>query len=137
MNKSILGLEDWPRWAAEHGPRLRGVVVLQGPMGAGKTTLVSALGKVLGWQDTVQSPTFGLIHTYRDALGAPVYHLDLYRLRNEQEGWGLGLDELFDSGALCLVEWAEKIPTFLPENPMRILIDYHEDTQFRTVELIA
>jgi tRNA A37 threonylcarbamoyladenosine biosynthesis protein TsaE len=49
----------------------------------------------------------------------------------------LGLDELFDSGALCLVEWAEKIPTFLPENPMRILIDYHEDTHLRSVELIA
>jgi tRNA threonylcarbamoyladenosine biosynthesis protein TsaE len=83
----------------------------------------------------VQSPTFGLVHTYRDALGAPVYHLDLYRLRNEQEGWGLGLDELFETGSLCLVEWAEKIPTFLPENPMRILIDYHEDTHLRTVEL--
>lgn len=88
----------------------------------------------MGWQDTVQSPTFGLIHTYRGADGASVYHLDLYRLKNEHEAWGLGLDELFDSGALCLVEWAEKIPTFLPTNFVRICIDYQEDPALRRVE---
>ena len=133
MESRRIQLADWPALAAEWGPQVHGVVVLEGPMGAGKTTWVAALGKALNWQDSVQSPTFGLIHTYRSADGSPVYHLDLYRLKDEREAWGLDLEDLFHSGALCLVEWAEKIPTFLPEKTQKISIEYQEDMDFRLV----
>ncbi len=133
MESRRIQLADWPALAAEWGPKLHGVVVLEGPMGAGKTTWVAALGKFLKWQDTVQSPTFGLIHTYRTADGSSVYHLDLFRLKDEREAWGLDLEDLFDSGALCLVEWAEKIPTFLPEKTQKISIEYQEDMDVRLV----
>jgi tRNA threonylcarbamoyladenosine biosynthesis protein TsaE len=91
-----------------------GVVLLIGNLGAGKTTL--AKGIVEGRNGTqaneVSSPTFTLIHQYGDK--APVYHVDLYRLDEAREVEGLGLDDLFRSGALILLEWAERFPALLP-----------------------
>jgi tRNA threonylcarbamoyladenosine biosynthesis protein TsaE len=90
------------------------LVLLIGNLGAGKTTL--AKGIVEGRNGTaaneVSSPTFTLIHQYGDE--APVYHVDLYRLDEAREVEGLGLDDLFRSGALILLEWAERFPTLLP-----------------------
>jgi tRNA threonylcarbamoyladenosine biosynthesis protein TsaE len=97
--------------AAELG---EGVVLLIGNLGAGKTTL--AKGIVAGRNgtpaDEVSSPTFTLIHQYGDR--APVYHVDLYRLDEAREVEGLGLDDLFRSGNLILLEWAERFPALLP-----------------------
>jgi tRNA threonylcarbamoyladenosine biosynthesis protein TsaE len=91
-----------------------GVVLLIGNLGAGKTTL--AKGIVEGRNGTpaeeVSSPTFTLIHQYGDR--APVYHVDLYRLDESREVEGLGLDDLFKSGNLILLEWAERFPALLP-----------------------
>jgi len=91
-----------------------GVVLLIGNLGAGKTTLAKGIAE--GWNgtlaDEVSSPTFTLIHQYGDA--APVYHVDLYRLDEAREVEGLGLDDLFRSGNLILLEWAERFPALLP-----------------------
>lgn len=93
-------------------PRLRGVVLLHGDLGAGKTTLTR--GIVAGIKDAaadqVSSPTFTLIHDY----GAGVFHLDLYRLEGEAAIDTLGLDEIFDAARLVLVEWGEKLGRRLP-----------------------
>ncbi|AWM32408.1 tRNA (adenosine(37)-N6)-threonylcarbamoyltransferase complex ATPase subunit type 1 TsaE [Hymenobacter nivis] len=90
------------------------VVALVGEMGAGKTTLVRALGATLGIADDISSPTFGLVHEYRDGRGAPVYHFDFYRIDSVEEAARIGAAEYFDSGYLCLVEWPDRVAALLP-----------------------
>jgi tRNA threonylcarbamoyladenosine biosynthesis protein TsaE len=90
------------------------VVAFEGEMGAGKTTLIRALGAVLGVADDVSSPTFALVNEYRDGRGRPVYHFDFYRVDSEEEAARLGAAEYFDSGYLCLVEWPARVAGLLP-----------------------
>lgn len=90
------------------------VWVLNGEMGAGKTTLVKAVCKALGVTDAVSSPTFSIINEYRTGDGRPVYHMDAYRLKSEAEAYSIGMDEYLESGSLCFVEWAEKVPNLMP-----------------------
>ncbi len=89
-------------------------------MGAGKTTLVRALCTELGVTDDVSSPTFGLVHEYRDGQGRPVYHFDFYRVETEDEAQRLGTAEYFDSGYLCLVEWPGRVAALLPADCLRV-----------------
>ena len=90
------------------------VVAFEGEMGAGKTTLIRALGAALGVADDVSSPTFALVNEYRDGQGKPVYHFDFYRIDSEIEAIRLGAAEYFDSGYLCLVEWPARVAGLLP-----------------------
>jgi tRNA threonylcarbamoyladenosine biosynthesis protein TsaE len=90
------------------------VVAFEGEMGAGKTTLIRALGAALGVADEVSSPTFALVNEYRDGQGKPVYHFDFYRIDSEEEALRLGAAEYFDSGYLCLVEWPARVVGLLP-----------------------
>ncbi len=101
----------------------RTIVALRGEMGAGKTTLVAALMERLGSADSVTSPTFALVNVYRTDRGEPVYHFDFYRIERLEEAFDLGYEEYFDSGALCLVEWPEKIEPLLPEGVMNVHIE--------------
>ena len=89
------------------------VIRIDGPMGAGKTTLISALCKHLCIEDTINSPSFSLVNSYKGKNG-PVYHFDFYRLENSNEALDFGVEEYFESGALCFLEWAEKIEQHLP-----------------------
>lgn len=102
-------------------------IALEGPMGAGKTTLTAALCRALGVSDEVSSPTFSIINEYRDREGQPVYHFDFYRIGNAAEALDLGLDEYFDSGALCIMEWSENVAEFLPEDTLETNISVSED----------
>jgi tRNA threonylcarbamoyladenosine biosynthesis protein TsaE len=97
-----------------------GVVLLIGNLGAGKTTLAKGIveGRNGTPADEVSSPTFTLIHQYGDQ--APVYHIDLYRLDEPREVESLGLDELFASQSLILLEWAERFPALLPQQRIEI-----------------
>ena len=96
------------------------VVLLIGGLGAGKTTLAKGIVKGLGAAppEEVSSPTFTLIHEY----GAPaaVYHVDLYRIDGARDAATLGLDELFDSRALVLIEWGERFPELMPADRIEI-----------------
>jgi tRNA threonylcarbamoyladenosine biosynthesis protein TsaE len=91
----------------------RGVVLLIGNLGAGKTTLAKGIVNGLGAAspDEVSSPTFTLIHEYGEGR---VYHVDLYRLDEPREVETLGLDEIFDRDGLVLIEWGERFPQLLP-----------------------
>ncbi len=95
-------------------------VLLIGNLGAGKTTLAKGIVQGLGAApaDEVSSPTFTLIHEY----GSPpaVYHVDLYRLDSARDAATLGLDELFDSPALVIVEWGERFPELMPPDRVEI-----------------
>jgi tRNA threonylcarbamoyladenosine biosynthesis protein TsaE len=99
----------------------RGVVALQGEMGAGKTTLVQALCQAWKIEEDAVSPTFGLVQCYRRNEDR-IYHLDLYRLRDESEAWDLGLTEYFDADALNFVEWPEQAPGLLPKDAVLLQV---------------
>jgi tRNA threonylcarbamoyladenosine biosynthesis protein TsaE len=93
-----------------------GVVIgLVGPLGAGKTRLVRAITEALGGDPgAISSPTFVLIHEYEAWL--PIYHFDAYRLKTPQDFEDLGVADYWDSGGVCLVEWADRVRDLLPEN---------------------
>jgi tRNA threonylcarbamoyladenosine biosynthesis protein TsaE len=107
------------RLARELPPR--GVVLLIGNLGAGKTTLAKGIASGLGAAapDDVTSPTFTLIHEYG---GGRVYHVDLYRLEEERQVATLGLEELFERDAMVLIEWGERFPRLMPEARTEIRI---------------
>lgn len=96
-----------------------GVLCLYGEMGAGKTTLVKAIAATLGVKDTVSSPTFSIINEYTLADGTPMYHLDLYRIKDEEEAIAAGVEHCLYSGALCMVEWPQHALSLIPENAVK------------------
>jgi tRNA threonylcarbamoyladenosine biosynthesis protein TsaE len=99
-----------------------GVVLLIGPLGAGKTTLAQGIAAACGAAraEDVSSPTFTLIHEYGDPVS--IYHLDLYRLDTAEQARRLGIEDIYDAPALVLVEWGERFPELLPENRIEIRI---------------
>jgi tRNA threonylcarbamoyladenosine biosynthesis protein TsaE len=101
------------RLARELPPR--GVVLLIGNLGAGKTTLAKGIvhGRGAAGAEEVSSPTFTLVHEYGE--NSAVYHIDLYRLDEPRQVATLGLDELFDRDALVLIEWGERFPQLMPK----------------------
>ena len=107
----------------------RNVVALFGAMGAGKTTLISAIMEYLGSTDNVTSPTFALVNQYNTASTAPVYHFDFYRINRIEEAFDMGYEEYFYSGDLCLVEWPELVEQLLPEDAMVVKIEVLSPTK--------
>jgi tRNA threonylcarbamoyladenosine biosynthesis protein TsaE len=109
-----------------------GLVALVGPLGAGKTRLVQSIAASLGAdRQMVNSPTFVLIQEYEAEI--PIYHFDTYRLRNVDEFLDLGVDELFASRGVFLIEWADRVAGVLPPDHLRVEIEIVGDTarQFR------
>jgi tRNA threonylcarbamoyladenosine biosynthesis protein TsaE len=110
------------------------VVAFAAPMGAGKTTHVHALCDALGVKDPVGSPTFSIINEYATVNG-PVYHIDCYRLKSEEEAVDAGIEDCLEGNHWCFIEWAEKIPHLLPDDLVTIRIRV-EDSTTRLLELI-
>lgn len=98
-----------------------GVCAFHGQMGAGKTTFIHALCDVKGVKDPVGSPTFSIINQYsytEEGREKKLFHIDLYRLRDEEEAMRAGVEDCFYSGDTCLVEWPEKATGLLPGNTL-------------------
>jgi tRNA threonylcarbamoyladenosine biosynthesis protein TsaE len=123
--------DDTPLFLADEdataalGERLAGLlqagdtVLLEGPIGAGKSHLARALIRArLGRMEDVPSPSFTLVQTY-DADGVEIWHADLYRLSHPDEVLELGLDDAFAT-AICLVEWPERLGSHLPPDALRL-----------------
>lgn len=91
------------------------VILFNGNMGVGKTTLIKALAKELGVMDATSSPTFSLVNEYEASNNQLVYHFDVYRLNKESEALDMGIDDYLYSGHWCFIEWPEKIPNLIPE----------------------
>jgi tRNA threonylcarbamoyladenosine biosynthesis protein TsaE len=110
------------------------VVALHGPMGAGKTSLVYAICEILGVKNAVSSPTFSLINEYEIPGGGQIVHIDLYRIRDEEEALQAGMEDALYSGAWCFVEWPEKAPGIFPEDTLHVTLSVNED-QSRTIRI--
>ncbi len=125
----IKGTGDLPRAAEEFIRQTAGekLIAFRASMGAGKTTFISALCRVLGVEDPVCSPTFTLVNEYRSASGESIFHFDFYRLRKREEALEMGLYEYLDSGCLCLMEWPENVDGLLPEETLFVSIDVLPD----------
>lgn len=105
------------------------VYTFTGEMGAGKTTFISALCAALGVDpDEANSPSFAIANEYRSETTAElIYHFDLYRLESLEEVMDIGFEDYLDSGALCLIEWPEKVADILPDDTVRVTIRVNDD----------
>jgi tRNA threonylcarbamoyladenosine biosynthesis protein TsaE len=92
-------------------------------MGAGKTTFIHALCEWLGVTDTVSSPTYALMNEYQSPKNGKIYHMDWYRVKDEDEAIEAGLEEAVNSGNRCFVEWPEKAMNILPETTWHLYIE--------------
>ncbi|MCC6487388.1 MAG: tRNA (adenosine(37)-N6)-threonylcarbamoyltransferase complex ATPase subunit type 1 TsaE [Candidatus Hydrogenedentes bacterium] len=99
-----------------------GTLALRGDLASGKTCFVRGMARAIGGAASVHSPTFTLVNEYKSQ---PVlYHMDLYRLTGPEEVADLGCEEIFDSDALCVVEWAERADPLLPPRRLDILFEH-------------
>ena len=111
------------------------VFAFHGKMGAGKTTFIKAVCEALGVTDVINSPTFAIVNEYRsDTTAELIYHFDFYRISNIQEACHIGAEDYFASGALCFIEWPEKIEALLPPDTVFVEIGEREDGS-RIVEI--
>ena len=105
------------------------IYAFNGEMGAGKTTFIMALLRRLGvGDDLAGSPSFAIINEYRsDTTAELIYHFDLYRLESLEEALDIGIEDYFDSGALCLLEWPERVADILPDDTVCVDIRVNDD----------
>lgn len=101
------------------------VIALTGDLGAGKTTLTKSIAKGLGIEDVITSPTFTIVKEYETGR-LPLYHFDVYRIGDIDEMYELGYEEYFFGQGVCVVEWADLIDEIMPEETLRINIEYGE-----------
>ena len=102
------------------------VFAFHGAMGAGKTTIIESLCKAKGVKDVMGSPTFSIINEYSyDENGVEniIYHIDLYRLKDEQEIIQAGVEDCIYSGAVCFVEWPEKAPFLFDDKTVQVYLE--------------
>lgn len=103
------------------------IFTFKGEMGAGKTTLIEEICRVLGSDDNLSSPTYSIINEYK-AKDQTIYHSDLYRLKSIEEAIQAGVEEMIYSGAYCFIEWAELIYDILPAEAIHLEIEVIEPT---------
>lgn len=108
-----------------------GVIALNGELGAGKTTFVQGFAKGLGIEEKIISPTFVLIRQHKiPSTDSTLYHIDLYRLEETGAYKNLGIEELInDNNNLVIIEWADKIKDYLPNDTLKISIEKTENNQ--------
>ncbi|MCP4521670.1 MAG: tRNA (adenosine(37)-N6)-threonylcarbamoyltransferase complex ATPase subunit type 1 TsaE [Cytophagales bacterium] len=98
-----------------------------GEMGAGKTTLIKEVCKQIGVEENVSSPTFSIVNEYESVKGDTLFHFDFYRMEDEEEAFDMGVEEYFESGDICFLEWSELIPSYLPPHRLEVAVDLLED----------
>ncbi len=98
------------------------VFAFHGEMGTGKTTFIHALCEAMGVEDVVSSPTFSIINQYKTREGQTIYHMDLYRINDENEAINAGVEDCLYSGNICLVEWPDKAAGILPDDTLHLYI---------------
>lgn len=110
------------------------IILFYAEMGAGKTTLIKEICKQLGVEDVISSPTFSLVNEYKTKDDKQIYHFDFYRIEDEEEALDIGIEDYFDSGNWCFVEWPNNIENLVPLDAVEIHISILEDNQ-RNIQL--
>jgi tRNA threonylcarbamoyladenosine biosynthesis protein TsaE len=113
------------------------VIALEGPLGAGKTTLVKGIAEALGVEEPVTSPTFTIVSEYRCLIdGGPsvLFHIDLFRIGRTEELEELGFDEILAGSGVTVIEWSEKAAAFLPDDVLTVAFSIQPDGQ-RTLQI--
>lgn len=108
--------------------------LVEGEMGAGKTTFIKAICATLGVIDNMSSPTFSIINEYRTVNNDVIFHFDFYRLKKEAEAIDIGIEDYLYSGAYCFIEWSEKIKNLIPDDYVVVKIQPTTETT-RTLSL--
>lgn len=107
MQFNIKNISDWQNVVDSILPELKhNILLLKGNLGAGKTTFTQFLLKNLDSEDEVNSPTYSIVNEYNSPKGK-IYHFDLYRLKNIEEVYDIGIEEYLDNAFLCIIEWPE------------------------------
>jgi tRNA threonylcarbamoyladenosine biosynthesis protein TsaE len=96
------------------------LVAMYGDLGSGKTHFIKGICKAFDVKEVVNSPTFTIVNEYHGTVPGSteplsIFHIDLYRLKNMEEIFGIGFDEYLESGGICLVEWADKLDGIIPD----------------------
>lgn len=130
---NIVHLNELQNWAEEHKNTFSfgDVVAVNGAMGFGKTTLIRHLIKAHGSNIEATSPTFALMDVHMISGEKTILHIDAYRLRDEKEAFGLGLDIYDPSRTLVFVEWSQNIPEYIlrPNKVIKIELSDSDDTR--------
>lgn len=111
------------------------VIALIGDLGTGKTALTKSIAEGLGIEDVITSPTFNIVKEY-DTGRLPLYHFDVYRIGDIDEMYELGYEEYFYGQGVSVVEWADLIEEIIPEDAIRINIEYGKEEGERTYRCI-
>ena len=130
MEQKILMIkneEDTKKTGIEIGRRVKAgtVIALSGDLGTGKTALTKAVAEGLGVKEVITSPTFNIVKQYETGR-LPLYHFDVYRIGDVDEMYELGYEEFFFGSGVSIVEWADLIEDIIPEDAVRIEIEYGE-----------
>lgn len=127
-------LEDTEKIAFSFAKTLKGneIILLNGDLGAGKTTFTKSLAKALGIVEHITSPTFTLVNEYYSGK-FPLFHFDMYRLEDESEAVEIGLDDYFNKQAVSIIEWPERIKNLIPKDHITINIEKIDDNSRKFV----
>jgi len=109
------------------------VVAFSGNLGAGKTTFIKELCKQLGVKENVTSPTFSIINQYTTVNNSTIFHIDLYRVKDEEEAINAGVEESIYSGDVCFIEWPEKLISLLPEDTVDVFMEAVNESKRKLV----
>ncbi|MEI6047350.1 MAG: tRNA (adenosine(37)-N6)-threonylcarbamoyltransferase complex ATPase subunit type 1 TsaE [Bacteroidota bacterium] len=105
------------------------IFAFYGSMGAGKTTIIKAICKVLGAIDIISSPTFTLVNEYRTSKEESIYHIDFFRIKKKEEVFDFGVEEYLTGDTFCFMEWPELVEEILPPGTVKVTITVDDDEQ--------
>ncbi len=125
FSRNVKSVEELPGVAEEliRTFREQRIFAFSGELGAGKTTFIKALCKVIGSQDYVTSPSFALVNEYSSRNRSPVFHFDFYRIKKIEEVFDIGFEEYIYSGHYCFIEWPEIVESLLPGNIVQVSVE--------------